>query len=222
MKKCTQCNLSKSTDNFYKDKQKKDNLTSKCKNCIKQNRLENIEKISFREKLYYDNNKDKILSYQLEYHNKNRDIILEKQKRRYKINKENRLSYNKAYINKRYKEDNLFRFKEKVRSLIFISFKNKSINKTSNTFEILGCNYEEFKSYLENNNYNFKVSDKDMDLDHIVPISSAKNIDELLKLNHYTNFQLLPSDYNRWIKRCNLFDKEHFENWLNNKECVEK
>ena len=38
------------------------------------------------------------------------------------------------------------------------------------------------------------------DLDHIIPLSSANNIDELIKLNHYTNFQPLCSRVNRHIK----------------------
>jgi len=31
----------------------------------------------------------------------------------------------------------------------------------------------------------------DWHIDHIIPISSAKNNDEVYKLNHYTNFQPL-------------------------------
>lgn len=33
-------------------------------------------------------------------------------------------------------------------------------------------------------------------LDHKIPISSAKTEEEIIKLNHYTNFQLLKSDEN--------------------------
>jgi hypothetical protein len=39
------------------------------------------------------------------------------------------------------------------------------------------------------------------DLDHIIPISSAKTKEDLIKLNHYTNLQPLCSCYNRYIKR---------------------
>ena len=39
------------------------------------------------------------------------------------------------------------------------------------------------------------------DLDHIIPVSSAKSEDEIIKLNHYTNFQPLDSYINRKIKR---------------------
>lgn len=39
------------------------------------------------------------------------------------------------------------------------------------------------------------------DIDHIIPVSSGLSEDELLKLNHYTNFQPLCSKVNRDIKK---------------------
>lgn len=38
------------------------------------------------------------------------------------------------------------------------------------------------------------------DIDHIVPISTAKTEEELLKLNHYSNLQPLCSYTNRILK----------------------
>jgi len=42
------------------------------------------------------------------------------------------------------------------------------------------------------------------DLDHKIPISSAKTEEDVLKLNHYTNFQPLCSYTNRYIKINNI------------------
>ena len=39
------------------------------------------------------------------------------------------------------------------------------------------------------------------DIDHIIPISSAKTEDDLYILNHYTNLQPLCSKVNRDIKK---------------------
>lgn len=47
------------------------------------------------------------------------------------------------------------------------------------------------------------------DFDHIIPVSSAKTIEEVYKLNHYTNFQPLCSKINRDIKRDNMWLKEN-------------
>jgi hypothetical protein len=48
--------------------------------------------------------------------------------------------------------------------------------------------------------YNGK-SNYGWDLDHIIPISSAKTEDDVYKLHHYTNLQPLDSHINRDIKR---------------------
>lgn len=39
------------------------------------------------------------------------------------------------------------------------------------------------------------------DIDHIIPTSSAKTEEEVVKLNHYTNLQPLCSKINRDIKK---------------------
>ena len=92
--------------------------------------------------------------------------------------------------------------------------KNEMINNKKGYVEILGCDWITFKSHLENNPFNFKVGCPDLDLDHIVPICESKTENDFYKLNHYSNFQLLPSVYNQHIKRAKPFDKEHFKSWL--------
>jgi hypothetical protein len=42
------------------------------------------------------------------------------------------------------------------------------------------------------------------DVDHIIPLSSVKTEEELIKLNHYTNLQPLCSKINRYIKRVKI------------------
>ena len=111
-------------------------------------------------------------------------------------------------------QPHLRKMTEKIRALISSSYRRKSYKKNSPSAEILGCSWDEFRIYLEDNLYNYKVDCSDMDLDHIIPISSAKTENELHLLNHYSNFQLLPRIYNQHIKRINSFNKEHFEKWL--------
>lgn len=99
------------------------------------------------------------------------------------------------------------------------SFIKTSIRKGSwgpKVSKIVGCNFEDFKFHLEDNPYNFKLSDDNIDLDHIVPLINCVSIEDVYKLNKFNNFQLLPSYYNRHIKRCNEFDRKHFEKWLLN------
>jgi hypothetical protein len=95
-----------------------------------------------------------------------------------------------------------------------MSIKRNGYSKKTKTYEILGCSYEDFKTHIElqfqtwmnwnnyglcNNEFNYG-----WDIDHIVPLASAKTEEELLKLNHYTNLQPLCSHTNRNIKKDKL------------------
>jgi hypothetical protein len=94
--------------------------------------------------------------------------------------------------------------------------KAKGYKKSSKTSEILGTSWENLKLHLEDNNYGFLINSKGIDVDHIIPLCSAKTENDIYKLNHYTNLQLLPSEYNQFIKSNNDFNRLHFETWLKN------
>ena len=52
---------------------------------------------------------------------------------------------------------------------------------------------------LYNGEYNFG-----WDIDHIVPLSTASELEDVIRLNHYTNLQPLCSKINREIKKDKL------------------
>jgi hypothetical protein len=92
--------------------------------------------------------------------------------------------------------------------------KKRNIIKKSKTFEILGCTIEEFKLHLESKfeswmnwvnygKYNGEYG-YGWDIDHIIPLSSAKTEEEILKLSYYSNLQPLCSKINRDEKRDNI------------------
>ena len=64
--------------------------------------------------------------------------------------------------------------------------------------EIVGLDYEEFKTYISNKfteNMNWD-NYGDWHLDHIIPLCEAKTEEEPFKLNHYTNLQPLWAEDN--------------------------
>jgi len=67
MKICSKCELSKSIEDFNKDKSRKDGLFPQCKVC----------KYS-GSKIFYENNKEVILSKQQVYYLHNREAILDR------------------------------------------------------------------------------------------------------------------------------------------------
>ena len=122
-------------------------------------------------------------------------------------NKEKSRSYNKE----KYDNNSFHKLRINVRNLIGNSIRNKNFKKLSRTEQILGCSYEEFKLHLESKFETWMNWDNrglyngtpnyGWDIDHIVPLNTAITLDEVIKLNHYTNLQPLCSYINRNIKK---------------------
>ncbi len=164
---------------------------------------ENKESIKKRQSEYRKNNKEKLSEKGKKYYNENKDKIKERQEK-YK-SRRNLLHRNKILT------DPLYKLKCNIRGLISQTFMNYS--KNTKTAIILGCSFIEFKLYLE---YKFEPwmswdnfgnpkdgiyeLNKTWDLDHIIPISSAITENDVIKLNHYSNYQPLCSYTNRWVK----------------------
>jgi hypothetical protein len=202
-KKCAKCEINLDISEFNKDKTKKDGYCSRCKSCLRK---------------YYKNNKKRILEYRVEYSIKNpnyqkeyRNANLIKEKSRMAEWRIKNPDYFKIYVKERCKTDSMFKLKERIRTLIRSSFKLKGVRKNSKTIQILGCSFEQFKQHLESkfepwmnwDNYGLYNGSEGYgwDIDHIIPLSSAKTEVDIIKLNHYTNLQPLCSKVNRDIKR---------------------
>ena len=174
---CTKCGINKPLNEFHNYKRNKDGKTSYCAKCnceiLKKYHKENKNNISKKAKIYRQNNKEYFNIKHKEWNKKT--------------------GYYSNYQKKRLENDSFFKFKNRLRTLIRNSVTKQGYTKKSKSFEILGCEYNCFIKYMENkfiDNMNWGNHGK-WHLDHIVPISSAKTEQEVLKLNHYTNFQPL-------------------------------
>ena len=79
-----------------------------------------------------------------------------------------------------------------VSTLIRRSLEKKGYRKKSRTREILGCDLDDFRSHIERQflpGMSWKKVGPEIHLDHIVPVSTAKTEEEVLQLNHFTNFR---------------------------------
>ena len=96
-KKCSKCGAEKpATPEFYhRDKSRKDGLVFQCKDCQKLYRENNKEKILEQNRLYYENNKEKILEQKKSYRENNKEKISEQKKLHYENNKEEILEQKK-------------------------------------------------------------------------------------------------------------------------------
>ena len=164
----------------YKEKIKKYN-----KEYQKQYREANKEKIKENRKQYREANKEKIKEINKKWNVANK----EKLKKYREANKERANQYYKE----RLKTDPLFKMKRYLRSRTRSAFKGKGYKKSSQTHEMLGVDWEVCKAHIERQ---FKKGMKwsnhgEWHIDHIIPLASAKNEKELIKLCYYRNLQPL-------------------------------
>jgi hypothetical protein len=102
----------------------------------------------------------------------------------------------------RYNNEPLYKLSMTTRNLIRDTFKRScegKFIKSNRTEEILGCSLDEFISHLKSlfiEGMTLENHGK-WEIDHKIPISSAKNEEELIKLNHYSNLQPLWKSDNR-------------------------
>ena len=174
---CKKCNIIKDLSDFYKHK-------AVCKKCHNQ--------IS---KAYRDENKDTIRVSRKKWELKN---------------KEKRKKSRRDQLREKRKKNILFAIRSSISRSIRSSIIRNGFSKNNKTEFILGCSFEEFKIYLESKFEEWMTWDNrglyngefnyGWDIDHIIPVSSAKTEEEIYKLNHYTNLQPLCSKINRDIK----------------------
>jgi hypothetical protein len=200
-KYCNKCKEEKEVSEFYKRK-RGEGISGYLHICISCSRTTNRDYIKsdkpFDKKEYMKNyrckNKQKLKNYMDDWRKDNADDIKEKRKEYYQNNKVEIKNKNYDYTKVRKKKDPLYKLTLSIRSLILISFKNQFTKKSKKTVEILGCSFEEFKVHLESQfdeNMNWENHGTYWHMDHIKPISLAKNEKEVFDLNHYTNFQPL-------------------------------
>lgn len=216
---CKQCRQSFSKEHskrlYEKNKIWNQNNVDKRKEYLKDWKENNVDKIKEYQKEYskdyYQNNKDYFKEYGKEHYDNNVEKLRNKRKEHYYNNKEATLLTNNTYRNKRRQSDPLFKLSTNLRTMIGGAIKKNGYKKLSKTELILGCSFEHLKQYLESNFeqwmswdnyglYNGKLN-YGWDIDHIVPLSSALNENDLLRLNHYTNLKPLCSYNNRYIKK---------------------
>jgi hypothetical protein len=215
VKECRKCKQEKELNNFGIDKKQCDGFNRVCKQCRQTFSKEHSKRLYEYNKEYVKKNVDKINEYRKEYRKDYYDNNVEKLKNRrkehYYNNKEKTLLTNNTYRNKRKQSDPLFKLSGNLRTMISNTIKKNGYKKLSKTELILGCSFDFLKQHLESkfeqwmswDNYGLYNGELNYgwDIDHIVPLSSALNENDLLRLNHYSNLKPLCSYNNRYIKK---------------------
>jgi hypothetical protein len=206
-KECPNCK--EYTNRFSKNASRSDGLNRVCKSCKaiddKKYRDKYPEREKEKSKAYYKKHRDSIKRRVKQYAKDNEEAIKIKKREYFQKNKDKWNQYTKdmAAI------DPVFKLKVQMRKVLLKALNGTS--KSKKTEEILGCTYAELKNHIESQFESWmKWENKGLyngtfnygwDIDHIIPLCSAKSQEEILSLNHYTNLRPLCSHVNRNIKR---------------------
>lgn len=192
-KNCTKCGLSKNITDFPSCPECKDGFRNQCKMCVKERmgkwREENpeshklwrekyIDYDKVRKQKHYELNRGKYIQRSTDYRNSNKDRV--NQVVRY-------------YRKKRFSEDKVFKITFNVRKRIRDILKLKGDIKKETTFEIIGCSPNELVQHLQTQFKDGMSWDNygEWHIDHIIPLSSGKTLEDIRKLCRYTNLQPL-------------------------------
>jgi len=159
-------------------------------------RAKNPEREGRYRRKYYRRDVEKSRRYQKEWRQKNLETR-RKQQREY--NQRKRLT------------DPLFLAKGRLRGRLRKMIQLKKFSKKSKTSDTIGCSWEQLRDYIESQ-FISRMSWGNRHLwhiDHIIPLSSAKTIEELEKLCHYTNLQPLWAADNMSKGSKLVLDKDH-------------
>lgn len=212
MKRCTICGEPKPYSDFHKQSSRPDGYGNWCKPCKSERKKEAYTKNPHRARersaqyrnLYPERvatckklaRLKKIEQYKeraRKRYAEKRERILEKAKEYREANWPKVLATNTAYKRERLRRDPLFRLEYALRNRTFVALRNKGYGKRSRTRELVGCEWPQLMSHLKSKFTEGMTMDNygQWHVDHIVPLSSAENEEELIKLCHYTNLQPL-------------------------------
>jgi hypothetical protein len=144
-------------------------------------------------------NTEKARKYQLSYIAENKEYIAERGRQYRKDHYEHLREWKRLYKRERRANNPVYKLQSNVRRLILLTFEKKKFSKQSKTYQILGCSFDELLNHLKETavkNYGGWHARIPYQIDHIIPISSAKTEDDVIRLNHYTNLQYLTAEDN--------------------------
>ncbi len=209
MQKCNKCGIEKPLTEFY-FRTDTNNHTKMCKECTKHKQRNYYKEHFVERKQYYQEHKDYFKKYMKEngwkykgtiqqYYENNKEKLRKRQRDYYQKHNEHIKQYNREYKEYKKKNNEVYRFKCNISSKLRLVFNQKGKGCHKKLEEITKLNDELLYEYLLKtfeNNYGIKYNGDDVHIDHKIPLAKAITIEDVIKLNHYSNLQLLKPEDN--------------------------
>jgi hypothetical protein len=206
-KKCSKCQEFKELDKFHNLKSSKDGKKGLCKLCTKLDTntyysankdaiLSRIDrdKAKANSKAFYKANKELVLDNLAIAYESNPDKFKLKSKEYYKKNQDKVQLKQSEYQRSKRRSNPIYRAACNIRWRTTAAFKGKGFTKNGSSKELVGLEFDELITYLGSlmtEGMTIEKLGKEIHIDHIIPLDSAKTEEELIKLCHYTNLQPL-------------------------------
>ena len=157
------------------------------------------ERLKEYKRQYAIKNKEKIARRQKEWRDSHTEYMREYHKKYYQEHKAEIIKRMNERTRERRLVDPVFRNKARVRARIRKLVKSRGGVQSKRTQEILGCDFEILWKYLLftwERNYGKEWDGEKYEIDHFVPLATAKTPKEVERLCHYSNLQMLTPEDN--------------------------
>lgn len=155
--------------------------------------------------------KEQEKEYGRQYYYANKEKRLKTASDWFKKHPDKRKIYNRSFYDK-VKNDPLYRLSQRLRRLIKIACRKKGLIKRKSTFKLLGFTpmdvFNALKQYLDKpciicGVVIIDILSSSSHLDHIIPISVAKTMEDIIRLNQLSNLRLI-------CRTCNIKKSDNY------------
>lgn len=170
---CRICGKTKKLSDFYPCYDKGGSIRRICKQCF-------LEK----NKKYQLEHREEKLAYLRGYYRKNKDKLREQSRARQK---------------ERLATDPIYKAKRQAQLSIWKAFNNNGCISSEKIKYWVGCSADELTDHLKRTwrkEYHMEWDGQPYNVDHIIPLITARTIEDVKRLNHYTNLRLITPEDN--------------------------
>jgi len=158
---------------------------------------ENPEKFKASHRASREKHKEKRYQMTRDWRERNKEHL----RAYYETNKDRSRKNLRRWVKARYAADPQYALIVKARTLIRHAFNRFGFKKKTKTEELLGCDWETLKRHIESQFYggmtweSFQqknhIGTSMVEIDHIIPISSAKTEEDVMRLSNHNNLRPL-------------------------------